>query len=273
IVGGHCSHDYIMFVAVLRYYLKTDLADIDLSRFARVGRDATPAMVEGWIKEARSFARSLNRPLEPGDILAQMVPRDDRSPQDIRAVAIHEMGHAVLAHRLGQMVDSVSIIPDAETGGRTWTRLASTVPTWQGLLDIVAVPLGGRAADIALGLGPNAGAEGDLASATDMILSAHERQGLRDHLVFAPVLGIRPAGTFAAVNAELRRQLKRAIAVVEADRDSLLELAERLIEEKVLSGDDVTRALDERPVQPDPKRVRSRKMQTLPVSNRGDGAT
>lgn len=260
-------------VAVLRYYLKTDLADIDLSRFARVGRDATPAMIEGWVKEGRSFARSFNRPLEPGDILVQMVPRDDRSPQDIRSVAIHEMGHAIVAHRLGQVVESVSIIADAETGGRTWTRLASTVPTWQGLLDIAAVTLGGRAADIVLGLGPNAGAEGDLASATDMILSAYERQGLRDDLVFAPALGIRSAGTFAAVNAELRRQLKRAMIMVEADRHSLLELAQRLIEEKVLSGDDVARALDARPLQPGPKRVRSRKAQPVPVSNSGESVS
>lgn len=256
-------------VAVLRYYLKTDLADIDLSRFARVGRDATPAMIEGWVKEARSFARSHNRPLEAGDILAQMVPSDSRSPDDIRSVAIHEMGHAVVAHRLGQMVESVSIIADAETGGRTCTRLASTVPTWKGLLDIVTVTLAGRAADIVLGTGPNAGAEADLASATAMILSAYERQGLRDTLVFAPALGIRPAGTFAAVNAELRRQLKRAIGLVEADRNILLELAQRLIVEKVLSGGDVVAALSAAPPQPAAKRPRSQKTDPVP-SRRGE---
>jgi hypothetical protein len=251
--------------AVLRYYLKADLADVDLGRFARIGRDATPAMMEGWIKEARSLARSLNRPLEADDILAQMVPRDDRSLDDIRSVAIHEMGHAVVAHRLGQAVESVSIIADAATGGRTWTRLASTVPTWDQLLDIAAMTLGGRAADIVLGKGPNTGAEGDLSSATAMILAAHECQGLRGNLVFVPALGIRSAGTFAAVNAELRRQLNRAIAMVEADRDILLELAQRLIEEKVLSGDDVAEALDTRPVQPVAKRRRSRKAIPAPV--------
>ena len=116
-------------VAVLRYYLKADLADLDLGRFARIGRDATPALVEGWIKEARSLARSLNRPLEAGDILEQMVPRDDRSPADIRSVAIHEMGHALVGHRLGLTVDSVSVIADSDSEGRTWTRLASRVPT------------------------------------------------------------------------------------------------------------------------------------------------
>lgn len=256
-------------VAVLRYYLKTDLADIDLGRFARVGQGATPAMIEGWVKQARSFARALDRPLEAGDILVQMVPRDTRSPDDIRCVAIHEMGHAVVAHRLGQMVESVSIIADAETGGRTWTRLASTVPTWKGLLDIVTVTLAGRAADIVLGTGPNAGAEADLASATAMILSAYERQGLRDTLVFAPALGIRPAGTFAAVNAELRRQLKRAISLVEADRDILLELAQRLIVEKVLSGGDVVAALSAAPPQPAAKRPRSQKTGPAP-SRRGE---
>lgn len=258
-------------VAVLRYYLKADLADVDLGRFARIGRDASPAMMEGWIKEARSLARSLNRPLEPGDILEQMVPRDERSPADIRSVAIHEMGHAVVAHRLGQAVESVSIIADAESEGRTWTRLPSRMPTLGHVLDIVCLTLGGRAADIVLGDGPTAGAEGDLASATAMLLSAHERQGLRDSLVFAPALGVRPSGTFAAINTELRRQLQRAMAMVEADRDIVLELAERLIVEKVLSGDDVMRTLDRRS-PPAPKRqARTRKAVSLQASNREEG--
>lgn len=226
-------------IALLRYYLRGDLAEADLGRLGRIGRGATPAMVEGWLKEARGAARSNKRPLELGDILAQMVPSDDRAPADIRAIAIHEMGHAIVAHRLGQRVESVSIIADGNSGGRTWTRLPTIVPTWDRLLDMATVTLGGRAADIVLGDGPNAGAEGDLASATELLIAAHERQGLRDSLVFAPALAFRRADTFAAVNAELRRLLKRAMAIVEADRDLVLQLADRLIAERVLSGEDM----------------------------------
>lgn len=234
-------------VALIRYYLKDDLAAVDLGRLGRIGRGATPAMVEGWLKEARGAARNNKRPLELGDILAQMVPEDDRPPADIRAIAIHEMGHAIVAHRLGQRVESVSIIADGNSGGRTWTRLPTIVPTWNRLLDMATIALGGRAADMVLGDGPNAGAEGDLASATELLMAAYERQGLRDSLVFAPALSFRRADTFAAVNAELRRLLKRAMAIVEADRDLVLQLADSLIAERVLSGEEVADKLGTKP--------------------------
>lgn len=84
-------------IALMRYYLGGDLADTDLHTLARVGHGATPAMVEGWLKQARAAARSQSRPLEPGNILAQMAPEDDRSPTDIRAIALHEIGHALVA--------------------------------------------------------------------------------------------------------------------------------------------------------------------------------
>ncbi len=232
--------------AVLRHYLKSDLTDADLGRLARIGRGATPAMVEGWVKQARSLARAENRPLKPGDLLVQIVPDDHRTPEDIRTIAIHEMGHAVVAHRLGHTVESVSIIPAGETGGRVWSKLVTTIPTWQGLLDIAAVNLGGRAADIVLGDGPNAGAESDLANATALILSAYERQGLRDSLVSAPVLSMRAADTFLAVDSELRRQLRRAMTIVRADREQVAQLVEKLIEDRVLSGEDVANGLGTR---------------------------
>lgn len=251
-------------IALMRYYLKDDLADVDLSRLGRVGRGATPGMVEGWLKEARSEARNKSRPLELGDIFGRMVPEDDRTPADIRAIALHEIGHTVVAHRLGQMVESVSIIPEGASGGRTWTKLSTIIPTWERLLDTATVMLGGRAADIVLGDGANAGAEGDLASATELVLAAHERQGLRDSLVFAPVLGIRSADTFRAVNAELRRLLKRAMDIVEADRDLAVYLADRLIEERVLSGDDIVSVLGTQSTWPVPRNSsRTRKPKAL----------
>lgn len=230
-------------IALLRYHLKDDLTGADLGKLGRVGRGATPAMVQGWLKQARSRARSQNRPLKPSDILDEIVPEDDRSAAEIRAIALHELGHAVVAHRLGQTVESISIIPEGPSGGRTWTKLSTVVPTWGSLLDIATVALGGRAADLVLGEGANAGAEGDLASATELLLAAHERQGLRDSLVFVPALGNRPTETFVAVNAELRRLLKRAQAIIEADRDLVLSLADRLIEERVLAGAEIAIAL------------------------------
>ena len=89
----------------------------------------------------------------------------------------------------------------------------------------------------------NAGAEGDLANATAILLSAFERQGLRDGLAFMPALGVKRSDVVAAVEVQLARLMKRAIAIVEADRVVAVKLAKRLVAERVLSGADVKSAL------------------------------
>ena len=242
-------------IALLRFYLGDDLADHELGKLARIGLGSTPAMVEGWAKEAKAVARACGRSLQFADLLEQMLPRDDRTAEDIRTIALHEIGHAVVAHRLGFKVERVTIISSDDSGGHTKAMLASIVPTWERICDLVTLTLGGRAADIVLGSGPNAGAENDLANATTILLNAIERQGLRGALVHMPEIGIRRSEVMALVDAQLARLLKRAIALVEADRQLAIKLAERLIEQRILSGVDIASALDAGPETPqEPKR-------------------
>ena len=253
-------------IAVLRYYLSDDLTEADLAKLTRPDLGATPAMVEGWVREARTAARAAGRALLVTDILEQMLPRDERSPLDIRAVALHEVGHAVVAHRLGLGIDSVSIIAGAGSGGQTRTRLPSLFPTWDHLCDLVTVTLGGRAADMTLGNGANAGAEDDLAQATSMLRNAFERQGLGKRLAHLPELGTRPAGTAAVIEAQLGQLLKRAIAIIDNDRALALVLADRLITDRMLSGDDVARVLSTPASQRRPQTPRV----SFPVANQSD---
>jgi hypothetical protein len=108
--------------------------------------------------------------------------------------------------------------------------------------------LGGRAADIALGAGANAGAERDLENATRVLLAAHERQGLGDTLVYLPAVSTRPnPETVNAVAEDLRILLDRAVAIVTAERDLAFDLAERLMAARVMSKKDVADHLDRRP--------------------------
>lgn len=110
--------------------------------------------------------------------------------------------------------------------------------------DAATVMLAGRAADVVLGSGANTGAAGDLEAATRLLLAAFERQGLGESLIFAPALVGKPSDlTASAVAEDLRCLLARAIAVIEADRDLALKLADRLIESKVLAGDEVAKIL------------------------------
>jgi hypothetical protein len=229
--------------ALLRFYLKDDLADVEVAKLARLGIGSTPAMVEGWVKEGRAAARAAGRALQLGDLLEQMLPRDDRTPDDIRTIALHEIGHAVVAHRLGFKLERVTIIAGNGSGGHTKTALNSIVPTWERICDVVTLTLGGRAADIVLGSGANAGAENDLANATAILLNAIERQGLRGSLVHRSNLGIRRSEIMELVDAQLKTLLKRAIAIIEDDRELASKLADQLIAERILSGLDIATAL------------------------------
>jgi cell division protease FtsH len=200
------------------------------------------------VKGAHGAARAAGRPLHSGDLLAQIVPRDDRSAADIRAVALHEVGHALVAHRLGHAVATLSIIPEGTSGGRTRSTLPSLILDLELIRDTATVMLGGRAADIVLGTGANAGAELDLESATRLLLAAHERQGLGETLVYLPAVSARPNPTTVnAVAADLRTLLDRAMAIIAAERGLALDLADRLIAARVLSERDVADHLDTRP--------------------------
>ncbi|WP_395822258.1 AAA family ATPase [Devosia sp.] len=231
-------------MALLHFYFKDDFSDSELGKLARLGIGSTPGMMKGWAKEARAVARAAGRTLQLDDLFEQMLPRDERTAEDIRTIAFHEIGHAVVAHRLGIKVEQVTIVPKDDSAGHTKTLMSSIVPTWERICDLVTTTLGGRAADIVLGSGPNAGAESDLANATTILLNAIERQGLRGGLVYMPEMGIRRSEVTTIIEAQLNRLLKRAIAIIETDRQIAIKLAERLIEERILSGVDIASALD-----------------------------
>ncbi|ODT80494.1 MAG: hypothetical protein ABS76_16295 [Pelagibacterium sp. SCN 64-44] len=231
--------------ALLRYYLRTDMDEADIARLLPLVQGATPAEIEGAVKQARRAARAKKRPLQPADLVEQIVPLDERSAEDVRSVAIHELGHAVVAYGLGLDVTSVSIIPQGLSSGHMLVRRPSLLPTWDHVTKLVTVALGGRAADIVVGTGAHAGAEADLAEATRLLLAAHEIQGLRDDLVSRHVLGspIMRDELHRRISVELDQCLDQAIGIVEGNRNTIIMLAERLMEEKVLSGAQLAAAI------------------------------
>lgn len=237
-------------LAVLRHYLGDDLSQ-EQARLAGVAIGATPAAIEGWVKSARAVARMAGRALTASDLLDQIAPADGRSAADLRTTALHELGHAIVAAELGHTVDRISILAGIGTGGATSTRLVSVVPTLAHLHNLVTIALGGRAADIVLGTGANAGAETDLAQATELLLAARLRQGLGDTLAAMPAVAA-PA-LMKEVDADLKRLLARAMAIIQKYRAHMLRLADQLLDERIMTGDAVLGAVRSRKTRKRPR--------------------
>ncbi|WP_280949093.1 MULTISPECIES: hypothetical protein [Methylobacterium] len=130
------------------------------------------------MRAARQRARSEDRSLRLDDLLDSIRPRDDRSPEFLRLIALHEAVHAVVARRLGQRVARVSMLATGDMAGSTEIICGPSAPTAQQIDDHVIVLLAGRAADLVLGAGPHAGAVQDLRSATRLVAAKRVSLGL-----------------------------------------------------------------------------------------------
>jgi cell division protease FtsH len=222
---------------VLRHYLESDLDTATLDMAARLGIGATPATIEGWCRTARAKARAEARDLQPGDLLEAVAPADVRSPDETRAVAIHEAGHLAVARHLGVVVLGVSILANGRSGGHTLTETASRFPNRLELEIMATTLLGGRAADLTLGKGGHTGAEHDLAMATRMITDAITQFGLYGTLARPSDEVLGKGALFTQTDLILKRLLRSAIAIIVAESAPIQRLTERLIEERVMNGD------------------------------------
>ncbi|MGO4287340.1 AAA family ATPase [Bosea sp. TAB14] len=229
---------------IMRSHLGADCPDADLMSLARLMPGATGADVTGIVRTARRRARTEGRSLMPDDLRAAILPVDVRTPDDIRHVALHEAGHAVVAKALGFEVPTVSIKGTANAGG--WTDIAiSPIPTRDDIERRVMVLLAGRAANVAFGAKPDSGAVSDLIEATRLLGTARVTFGLGETLVVRAqpdeVLGLvaRDRILADAVEADLRRLMTRTEVLVSGNREAISRLADLLIERLVLDAGEI----------------------------------
>jgi cell division protease FtsH len=210
-----------------------------------VGRSG--AEVEAVVRAARRVAGA--RPLSASDVRAVVLRPDGLSDAERRLVAVHESGHALVAAALGLDLTLVSIVPDGAGRRGAAGFEASAVVVTRGLLETLAtVALGGRAADEVAGAGPHAGARADLLRATRLVAEIHLATGLGEELVAhhdAHLEGLVAADPRirALVEADLRRLLQRATAIVSANRAALERLVALVVERRIVTGAQARTAL------------------------------
>ena len=186
---------------------------------------------------------------------------EERDPGEERVIAVHEAGHAVVAHFSAHAspVERISVVAEGDEmlgyllhGGRK----AMGVLTRREMEAEMAVLFGGRAAEALLLDDLSAGAGSDLRRASELArvmveeLGLVEGSGLRvvnraeSGLLLSQETIERLDG---AIDSSLECAWKQAQSLLREHQGDLERLVERLLEQKVLSGRDLERVLGPRP--------------------------
>ncbi len=240
-------------VGILRTHLGRDCPDADLLVLARLMPGTTGARIATIVRDARRKARRENRPMTEADLRAEIIPPDPRSPDDLRHVAVHEAGHAVVAHLLNYHVESVTIRGEGDAGG--WTDIRMPSVSHRAVIEArVKILLAGRAANTLFGAPPDTGATSDLAEATRLLASARLSFGLAVDLVYraAPSQALNMVARDRNLADAISQELARLMASTErlvAEHSAIVErVANALLDLSVLDGRTLAELIAAKPV-------------------------
>lgn len=231
---------------MLRDAFGTLLPDADYSRLAQLAIGMTGADIARIAREVHAQIRDLDRPIAESDIEAALMPRDHRSPEQIRRTAIHEAGHAFAAYLFGRDVISVRLgsTNQPERVGSVMLSRPGTF-TRELLHEEVVIALSGRAAEHVFELGVSSGASVDLTEATELLVRGHCNFGLGETLDSVAYNTPIPQLLFSderlkrIVSAELDRLWKRACSIMHDNRDIVEAISDALIKRRTLAGDEI----------------------------------
>ncbi len=186
------------------------------------------------------------------------------TPDEKRAIAIHEAGHATVSWMLEHAAPlvKVTIVPRGQSLGAAWylPEERQIVRTEQ-MLDEMCATMGGRAAEKVIFNKISTGALSDLEKVTKQARAMVTVYGLNEKLGnityydssgqseygFTKPYSEETANTIdKEINLLIEGQYQRAIDLLEKHKDKLIELADVLIEKEVIFKDDLERIFGKR---------------------------
>ena len=267
-------------VQILRVHLrKVRLASgVDAEEIAALtpgfsGADLATLVNEAALLATRRGAAEIERADFTGAIERIVAGLEKRNrllnPEERRAVAHHEMGHAIVAMTLPRVdpVHKISIIPRGVSAlGYTIQRPIEDryLMGREELQNRMAVLLGGRAAELLVFGTLSTGAADDLVKATDIARNMVMRFGMDDTLgsvaydearptFLGPAAGAMPTRQFSeetareidlAVRAIVKKALDSALDILTRRRDALERGAEALLRQETLSAEELRVLVD-----------------------------
>jgi ATP-dependent Zn proteases len=240
---------------LFRFHVGSDLAASELERVVDIAFAfglPTPAAIAGWVGMAKSSAVAGSRRLTVEDLEHAMVGKDDRTHAELRRVAVHEAGHAIVAAVLGVPVSAVSVLQNGGSAGSMVSDLSALYMDRARIEDLVTIALAGRAADLELLGRCDAGARTDLAMATQLLFEAQFRSGLFEQLLSFDLdvsrLHELDLATRAGLEKRLQQLMLRSRNLVTKNRHLIDTLAQRLVHRRVVSGEELRHIAGTEPV-------------------------
>ena len=187
------------------------------------------------------------------------------TPGEKKTIAYHEAGHATVSWMVEHAAPlvKVTIVPRGQSLGAAWylpeERL---IVRTEQMLDEMCATMGGRAAEKVIFNKISTGALSDLEKVTKQARAMVTIYGLNDELgniTYYDSSGQNEYGfskpyseeTAQKIDEEISKiieeQYKRAISILEKNKDKLTQLADRLLEKEVIFKDDLEKIFGERP--------------------------
>lgn len=236
--------------AILNQHLGVEL-DLRLLRRKTVGMSG--ADLERLARDARRIARREGVEVRHSHVARALPRREPRTADNIRHIATHEAGHALVAAVLGAKVEELFVTldrdPDAN-GGAAGAALVRTRPgrrdfAWHA--DYAAHLMGGLAAERIVYGSHGDGVVQDLLEATNVLTYALTTVGMGDTLLSD---GYRDPQTLATarqfdpllrrrVEDALQGQAERARGIIDQHRQAFEEIVEVLVSRGRMQGSEV----------------------------------
>lgn len=189
------------------------------------------------------------------------------TPEEKRTIAYHEAGHATVSWMLEHAAPlvKVTIVPRGQSLGAAWYLPEERLLVRpEQMKDEMCATLGGRAAEKVIFNKISTGALSDLEKVTKQARAMVTIYGLNDeigNITYYDSSGQTEYGftkpyseqTAQKIDREIslivEEQYARAVAVLQENKDKLIELAERLLEKEVIFKEDLEKIFGNRPFE------------------------
>ncbi|WP_353779815.1 ATP-dependent zinc metalloprotease FtsH [Winogradskyella sp. 3972H.M.0a.05] len=266
-----------IFEVHLKPLKKADNLDVDFLAKQTPGfsgADIANVCNEAALIAARNNKKAVNKQdfLDAVDRIVGGLEKKNKiiTPEEKRAVAFHEAGHATVSWMLEHAAPlvKVTIVPRGRSLGAAWylpeERL---IVRPEQMLDEMCAALGGRAAEKVIFDKISTGALSDLEKVTKQARAMVTIYGLSDkvgNLTYYDSSGQSEYGGFTKPYSEqtaelidkeisdiIEEQYQRALKILADNKDKLTELAEVLLEKEVIFKDNLEKIFGERPFDKD----------------------